>query len=858
MKRFDDIKANVINEFPGVLGLTIGGSQKVEIPTRPGFVYVRLRNNLNEVIQAYNDKVSNVYNLPVIVARHRTDKSRWYVVGKDTGMYSDWGSSAYVPDHHEKHEFNPDGAGQDIVWVYEKQFMPHLIYPSGSAALMYPHSYYSSGTWHYSGLQLLPELSSYKPTGSNARVVFVYMDNDDTPKLLAGDYLASNLTGTADVLSALPSMPTSTADPIAAIRLVSGTSDLSWDNLYDLRQFHSRGGGGGSASIDGHVIQDEGTPVTQRSNLNFVGNTVFVEDDAGNDATKIIISGSASGGDDEKVKVSSNDTTAGYLNGKLVEGAGISLTENNNGGNETLSISYTGTTSGSGREILISDRNYYVAMDGDDGNSGLNSSDPFLTINKAITVVANELDLTGYDAIINVGTGTFAENVVLLDVVGQTDKGGDITGNVILRGAGATGTSSTLIEVATGDCIYANGVNAWWQIENMVLGASAPNLVNGIYAENGSKIMFSNIKFGNTTYNVLADKWSYIRGSHHVLSGNIGTHILAREHSAVNIGGAQVTFDASITGSNFLSAIDLSSINLSLTTFVYNGNTFTGNRYDVRDNSVIITEYESGDYIPGTGGTLENNSVIRGLPSKPYTASKTTIAGLTGVVDGAIAYATDTDELGLYNGSSWDWIKSSNFAPASKGVTNGDSHDHSGGDGAQIDHGSLGGLSDDDHPQYYNSARYDAIEKCHCQAYRTSNKSISNNTWTLVDLNAERYDYVASGLTAMHDNSTNNSRIYARISGVYLAVAHAVFAANSTGVRGVAIIKNGAGVLTVGNIIAVSTNTTISTDMAVFVMIPVLLTAGDYVEMCVYQNSGGALNLLALNYSPILTLSKQA
>lgn len=38
------------------------------------------------------------------------------------------------------------------------------------------------------------------------------------------------------------------------------------------------------------------------------------------------------------VKVSSNDTTAGYLNGKLVAGTNITLTEGTDGGNETLSI----------------------------------------------------------------------------------------------------------------------------------------------------------------------------------------------------------------------------------------------------------------------------------------------------------------------------------------------------------------------------------------------------------------------------------------------------------------------------------------------------------------------------------------
>ena len=41
---------------------------------------------------------------------------------------------------------------------------------------------------------------------------------------------------------------------------------------------------------------------------------------------------------DVKVAVSSNDTTAGFLNGKLVAGSNISLTEGSDGGNETLTI----------------------------------------------------------------------------------------------------------------------------------------------------------------------------------------------------------------------------------------------------------------------------------------------------------------------------------------------------------------------------------------------------------------------------------------------------------------------------------------------------------------------------------------
>lgn len=58
---------------------------------------------------------------------------------------------------------------------------------------------------------------------------------------------------------------------------------------------------------------------------------------------------------DELAKVSSNDTTAGYLNGKLVAGSGITLTENNNGSNETLTIAASGGGSFDQRDVLIWD-----------------------------------------------------------------------------------------------------------------------------------------------------------------------------------------------------------------------------------------------------------------------------------------------------------------------------------------------------------------------------------------------------------------------------------------------------------------------------------------------------------------------
>lgn len=68
---------------------------------------------------------------------------------------------------------------------------------------------------------------------------------------------------------------------------------------------------------------------------------------------------------DEKVKVSANDTTAGYLNGKLVSGAGITLTENNDGGNETLTIA--SSVAAFDPDTILTDDDGNILVD-DDGN----------------------------------------------------------------------------------------------------------------------------------------------------------------------------------------------------------------------------------------------------------------------------------------------------------------------------------------------------------------------------------------------------------------------------------------------------------------------------------------------------------
>ncbi len=51
-----------------------------------------------------------------------------------------------------------------------------------------------------------------------------------------------------------------------------------------------------------------------------------------------------------------------------------------------------------------------------------------------------------------------------------------------------------------------------------------------------------------------------------------------------------------------------------------------------------------------------HDGAVLGLPLVSYVATKATIEALTEFAEGMVAYASDTNELGSYNGTSWDWL----------------------------------------------------------------------------------------------------------------------------------------------------------------------------------------------------------
>lgn len=129
--------------------------------------------------------------------------------------------------------------------------------------------------------------------------------------------------------------------------LVAGTGVTITNSISDDEVVIAATGSSGSPI----TIKDEGSIVeTSLTELNFTGAGVTATQSSAGVVTVNVTSGG--GGTDEKVKVTSNDTTAGYLFGKLVAGSNITLTENNNGSNETLTIS---AASGGGPSITVED-----------------------------------------------------------------------------------------------------------------------------------------------------------------------------------------------------------------------------------------------------------------------------------------------------------------------------------------------------------------------------------------------------------------------------------------------------------------------------------------------------------------------
>jgi hypothetical protein len=111
---------------------------------------------------------------------------------------------------------------------------------------------------------------------------------------------------------------------------------------------------------------------------------------------------------------------------------------------------------------------------------------------------------------------------------------------------------------------------------------------------------------------------------------------------------------------------------------------------------------------------------------------------------------------------------------------------------------------------------------------------LATSTWTALTLDTNIYDSYNG-----HATSGASTEYVAQVAGIYLVIAVSGWAANTTGIRGVAITANGAAVAaTSPQVLAPATS---SSESIVKVSALIELAVGGYVQGWGYQSSGGAL-----------------
>lgn len=154
---------------------------------------------------------------------------------------------------------------------------------------------------------------------------------------------------------------------------------------------------------------------------------------------------------------------------------------------------------------------------------------------------------------------------------------------------------------------------------------------------------------------------------------------------------------------------------------------------------------------------------------------------------------------------------------------------------------------------YFNATR-DAltfsINRPMAVVYQSSAQSLANGSLTAVAMDTTVVDSYGG-----HSNSTNNSRYTAQVAGWYqLDGAYSISAINTTGTRDGQWAKNGAALTApTGAGVLVGGSSAFSATVAM-PGLQIQLNAGDYVEMWLLQNSGGALNTNVATFTSYMSI----
>jgi hypothetical protein len=825
--------------FSGVLGVTTNAENQVEVNGRPGFVWVRLRNQLNELIQAFNESVAPVFDLPVLVEYDKANPIRYKVISRDVGRYTVWvttnaagdtvpSTSAYLPAHGSSHSFNKltGVGGGDVVWVYSDQFIPWLVTPSGSSGAnsvsVQPSAYYYDDQFRWAGGTGIAGFDTLRPTGSsNARMLLVYLDPDTgTPFLATGSLteFANTITGTAEIMPYMPSLIEPTDIPLAGVRLITGSSVLLWQNLYDLRDYFahsstSGSSGGGGAPTDAEYVVMSADATLSDERVLTAGTDIDIADGgAGGNATVSIPTGTFERPGHAHFVI--NEIPI-YEDG-VFQATGTILDFTNN-----MDVAVTGTS------VFISSTG-----GGGGGSTVLIYEDgAFQVTGSAINFESQlEVHVTGSTAHVKIPDNTFSEP-------GHTHFSASITDlqhaipifeDSVFQ---ATGTIIDFGEnvnvVVTGSVVFVSTVDTQG-------GGGGGDLL--IYDDGAFKVTGTSIDFEDGLTVDVTGSSAFINSSFSIPVG-IGVQVYNTGTSITAASVETLSFDQEV--------YDTDGIHSGSSSQLYCN---TAGKYLATFQGVL--DFTPID-IAADGAWIEHSSRGRVAQESIYNKRSFTISKIIDLevgdyllvkvfsqsVSGNLIYASGNEYSPFFSMQLIEVGDQDNTLQIYD-----DSVFVATGTAISFDEG-LDVVST-------GTTAYVSYQDIGARVYSTGSSAI-NNQFTAINFHNENYD-------TDNIHSGTSTQLYCNTAGKYLIIGHAAIAGNAGGaIRFLSIRLNESGTSSSGRIAQTQGVINASVGAQMVVSTTYDLNAGDYVELVAFQDSGSDLNInFQSDFSPYFMMQK--
>lgn len=249
------------------------------------------------------------------------------------------------------------------------------------------------------------------------------------------------------------------------------------------------------------------------------------------------------------------------------------------------------------REVLTTNRTYYVRTDGNNANTGLlnNSGGAFLTIQKSLDVCAT-IDFNGFTVTVQVGDGTYTGAIIVPVTVGQAG-----VGNFILQGNSGT-PANVLISTTSADCVTC-GACARITVKDLELRTTTSGFTINVTG-GGASLAWSNIRFGACAWShILAQAGGMaLNSGNYAISGAAQRHLHASHGGIVQASNATITISGTPTFSSTFA--DASQGIIRAFTNTYSGSAL-GKRYNAEMCGSIQTFGAGSSALPGNAvGTI--------------------------------------------------------------------------------------------------------------------------------------------------------------------------------------------------------------------------------------------------------------